>query len=129
MTTTTPRPDDIPITDYTVDSKPVTIPLRVRVEAVRARLMNMVLTILFYGRLVGHTIHRTSSVLAQVLSRVGRVLLSLVQLPFRLVIGMVHLLRCAVQALLGFLFLFLLLLVVMTVIHHYLPFTVPRFPS
>ncbi len=129
MTTTTPRPDDIPITDYTVDSKPVTIPLRVRVEAVRARLMNMVITLLFYGRLVGHQIHRTASGLVHRLSRVGRVLLVLVPLPFRLVIEVVHLLKFAVQTLIGFLVLSLLLLVVMTLIHHYLPFTVPRFPS
>ena len=63
------------------------------------------------------------------LSRVGRVLLVLVQLPFRLVIGVVPLLKFAVQTLLGFLVLSLLLLGVMTLLHHYLPFTVPRFPS
>ena len=137
MTTTTPRPDDIPITDYTVDSKAVTIPLRFRVDAVLARLTTTVLTLLFYGRLVGHQIHRTASGLVHRLSRVGRVLFVLVPLPFRLVLRVVHLLKFAVQTLIGFLVLSLLLLVVITLVqsvfedklHHYLPRSMPRFPS
>ena len=115
MTTTTPRPDDITITDYTVDAQPVSIPFRFRVGAVLSHIMDAVGTILSYGRLLLH--------------HVWRGLLVLVQVPFRLLVAVRQLMACVVQATLGVLLLSLILLVVMALIHHYVPFTFPRSPS
>ena len=125
MTTTTPRPDDITITHYTVDSKPVSMPFRFRVGAVLVRLRDAVGTIL-----------RMCSVLAHLLHRVGRGFLVLVQAPFRLLIAVRQLMACVVQATLGLLLLSIILLVVMALahsvfgdrLHHSFPRHVPRFP-
>ena len=137
MTTTTPRPDDITITHYTVDSKPVSMPFRCRVGAVLALLRDAVGTLLYYGRLVGHDSHRTCAVLAHLLHRAGRGLLFLVQLPFRLVITVSRIIRFAIKTLLGLLLLSIILMVLMALVHsvfgdtlHYsFPPHVPRFPS
>jgi len=109
MTTTTPRPDDITITHYTVDSKPVSMPFRFQVGAVLAHLLH----------------------------RAGRGLLFLVQLPFRLVITVSRIIRFAVKTLLGLLLLSIILMVLMALVHsvfgdtlHYsFPRHVLRFPS
>lgn len=76
--------------------------------------MDSVGTILSYGRLL--------------LQYVGRGLLVLVQVPFRLLVAVRQLMACVVQATLGLLLLSIILLVVMALIHHYLPFTFPRLP-
>ena len=123
MTTTTPRPDDITITHYTVDSKSVSMPFRFRVGAVLSRIMDAVGTILSYGRLLLH--------------HVGRGLLFLVQVPFRLMNAVRQLMACVVQATLGLLLLSIILLVVLALAHsvfgdmlpHSFPRHVPRFLS
>lgn len=65
MITTTPQPDDITVTRYTVDSNPVSPPWRERLEPVQTRLMGHAVTILYDGRIVWHALHRMGDALAR----------------------------------------------------------------